>query len=272
MAVIVWSSVTAYGALNGWWLTPVAPEGDARAFMDAAIAMGNKQSRGNIALVLVRNGVVYDEHFAPSVDSVDRETRFPLASMSKWFTAYGVMQLVQAGTIDLDAPASTYLRQWQLPVGQFDNRRVTVRRLLSHTAGLTDGLGFGDYQPDETLPSVAASLRQPRASSGTVAKIAVGSEPGSAFQYSGGGYLLVEAIVEDITGMRFAEWMQKAVLRPIGMHRRRLALPGHLLHAPPAATRLRSTGCALRGYLSPNSTGRDDDGEARRLARADQRH
>ncbi len=219
MAVIVWTSITAYGAIDGWWLTPIAPRGDARAFMNAAIAMGNTQSRGNIALVLMRNGVVYDEHFAPSADRVDRETRFPLASMSKWMTAYAVMRLVQAGTIDLDAPISNYLKQWQLPVGQFDNSRVTVRRLLSHTAGLTDGLGFGDYTPDEPLPSVSASLRQPRASTGTGTLIAVGREPGSAFQYSGGGYLVLQAIIEDVTGTPFAEWMQEAVLRPIDMRR-----------------------------------------------------
>lgn len=231
LATTLWIAVTAYGAISGWWLTPVAPKGDARAFMNAAIAMGNKQSRGNIALVLMRNGVVYDEHFAPSVDRVDRDTRFPLASMSKWFTAYGVMQLVQAGTIDLDVPVSGYLKHWQLPVGKFANNRVTVRRLLSHTAGLTDGLGFGDYAADETLPSVDASLRQPRASSGIAATIAVGREPGSAWEYSGGGYLVLQAIVEDVTGMRFAEWMQKAVFGPIGMHRATYAYIGGLDNA-----------------------------------------
>lgn len=219
MAAILWSFVSAYGALTGWWLTPVAPKGDARAFMNAAIAMGNAQSRGNLALVLMRNGVVYEEHFTPSIDHVDRETLFPLTSMSKWFTAYGVMQLVQAGTIDLDAPVTTYLKRWQLPVGEFDNSRVTVRRLLSHTAGLTDGLGFGDYAPEETLPSVDASLRHPRASSGVAASIAVGREPGSAFQYSGGGYLILQAVVEDVTGMPFAAWMQQAVFGPMGMRR-----------------------------------------------------
>ena len=219
MAAILWSAVTAYGAAYGWWLTPVAPKGDARAFMSAAIAMGNVQSRGNIALVLMRNGVVYDEHFLPSIDHVDRETLFPLTSMSKFFAAYGVMQLVQTGSIDLDVPVSTYLKRWQLPPGSFDNSRVTARRLLSHTAGLTDRLGFGDYTPEETLPSVVASLRQPRASSGVATSIVVGREPGSAFQYSGGGYLILQAVVEDVTGMPFAEWMQQAVFSPTSMRR-----------------------------------------------------
>jgi CubicO group peptidase (beta-lactamase class C family) len=219
LAAAAWMCVAAYGAISGWWLTPVAAPGDARAFMNAAIAMSDEQSRGNIALVLIRNRAVFDMHFTPSRDSVNADTRFPLASMSKWFTAYGVMQLVQAGTIDLDAPASTYLKRWQLPAGNFDNSRVTVRRLLSHTAGFTDGLGFGDYSANEVIPSVDASLRNPRASSGKVATIAVGREPGSEWQYSGGGYLVLQAIVEDVTGMQFAAWMQKSSFGPLGMNR-----------------------------------------------------
>lgn len=231
LATTLWIAVTAYGAITGWWLTPVAPKGDARAFMNAAIAMGNTQSRGNIALVLMRNGTVYDEHFMPSVDRVDRNTRFPLASMSKWITAYGVMQLAQAGTIDLDAPVSSYLKHWQLPVGKFVNSGVTVRRLLSHTAGLTDGLGFGDYAANEAIPSVNASLRQPRTSSGIAAPIAVGREPGSAWDYSGGGYLILQALIEDVTGMPFAEWMQKEIFGPMGMHRATYAYIGGLDNA-----------------------------------------
>lgn len=228
LAVLAWTCITAYGAMQGWWLRPVAPTGDARAFMNAAIARGNAQSKGNIALVLMRHGEVYAEHFAPSIDPVDRDTRFPLASMSKWVTAYAVMQLVQAGRLDLDAPISTYLTQWRLPGGPFDRKEVTVRRLLSHTAGLTDGLGFGDYLPSESVPSVGASLRHPRASSDTAAVIAVGREPGSGFQYSGGGYLVLQAMLEDVTGTPFAAWMQDTVFRPIGMRRATYAYLGEL--------------------------------------------
>ena len=234
-----------YGAISGWWLTPLARTGDARAFMDAAIAMSNTQSRGNIALVLMRNGVVFGEHFALSIDRINPETRFPLASASKWFTAYSVMQLVQAGTIDLDAPVSTYLKRWQLPVGKFDNSKVTVRRLLSHTAGLTDGLGFGDYTANEILPPVNESLRRPRASPGKAATIAVGREPGSDWQYSGGGYLVLQAIVEDVTGLGFAEWMQHAVFGPLGMHRSSYAFIGGLDNA---STSYDSTGKQTASY------------------------
>lgn len=230
MLVALWACITAYGAISGWWLTPVAPKGDTQAFLRAAIEMGNQQSRGNIALVLIGNNAVYGEHFEPSVDQVNRETLFPLASMSKWVTAYSVMQLVQAGKIDLDAPVSRYLKRWQLPERQFDNKGVTVRRLLSHTAGLTDGLGFGDYEPDEALPGLEASLRQPRASSGTKT-ITVGQEPGSTWQYSGGGYLILQLIVEEVSGMSFAEWTQQAVFNPLSMQRATYSYIGKLDNA-----------------------------------------
>lgn len=181
VAIAAWTGVSAYGAIHGWWLRPIAPKGDTRAFFAAVTAMANAQSKGNLALVLLRQGAVYAEQYTPSIDPVDRDTRFPLASMSKWFTACAVLHLVQSGRVDLDAPISTYLTQWQLPAGPFDPRQVTIRRLLSHTAGLTDGLGFGDYLPSESLPSLPETLRHPRASSDSAVAIAVGRPPAADF-------------------------------------------------------------------------------------------
>ena len=221
----LWSIATVYGAFSGWWLTPLAQKGNTAAFLDAAIKMGNQQSRGNIALVLISNGVVYAEHYKPSIDDVDRDTAFPLASMSKWVTAYGVMQLIQAGKLELDSPVSRYLTRWNLPVGKFDPTGVTVRRLLSHTAGLTDELGFGDYAPDEQIPSLVDSLHQPRSSSGT-ATISVGVEPGTQWLYSGGGYLILQLVIEEASGVGFAQWMQQAVFDPLGMSRATYAYHG----------------------------------------------
>ena len=173
---------------------------------------------------------MYAERYTPSIDPVDRDTRFPLASMSKWFTAYAVLQLVPSGRLDLDAPIGSYLTQWQLPAGPFDAQQVTIRRLLSHTAGLTDGLGFGDYLPSESVPSLPETLRHPQASADTAVVIAVGRPPGSGFQYSGGGYLMLQALLEDVTGIPFATWMQDSVFRPLGMHRATYAYLGSLDH------------------------------------------
>ena len=145
VALVVWTAILVAGALEGWWRRPLAPSGDARAFMDAAIAEIDKTRRGNVAFVLIEDGKVFDEHFTSVGQPVDRDTLFQVASMSKWITAWGVMTLVEAGTLDLDAPVSTYLTRWSLPKSEFDNGGVTVRRLLSHTAGLTDGLGYGGF-------------------------------------------------------------------------------------------------------------------------------
>lgn len=227
-AIAAWTCVAAYGAIAGWWLRPIAPRGDAQAFMQAVTARAAAESKGDFALVLMRQGAVYAEQYAPSIDHVDRDTRFPLASMSKWFTAYAVMELVQAGRLDLDAPIARYLTRWQLPAGPFDAQQVTIRRVLSHTAGLTDGLGFGDYLPSESLPSLLESLRHPRGSSDTAAVIAVGQAPGNSFRYSGGGYLILQALIEDVTNMPFATWMQDSVFNPIGMHRATYAYLGSL--------------------------------------------
>jgi CubicO group peptidase (beta-lactamase class C family) len=177
--------------------------------------MVSSEPRGAVAVALVTKGHVADEYYTGAADAVNRETAFPVASMSKWVTAVGVMQLARDRRIDLDASVSRNLTRWTLPAGQFDNSGVTTRRLLSHTAGLTDGLGFGDYRLDERLPTLEESLRAPRTSTGQPTAIAVGYEPGSRWQYSGGGYLILQLLVEEVTGQSFTTYMQKAVLDPL---------------------------------------------------------
>ncbi len=215
LSMVVWTAVVGYGVLAGWWHRSIAPPSDLPAFMVAARKMMSAEPHGDIAIALLTQGEVTDEHYIGLVDAVNRETVFPVASMSKWVTAVGVMQLVQEGRIDLDAPMGRYLTRWTLPASQFDVGGVTTRRLLSHTAGLTDGLGFGDYRLDERLPSLEESLRAPRASSGQPTAIAVGYEPGSRWQYSGGGYLILQLVVEEVTRQPFGAFMQRAVLDPL---------------------------------------------------------
>ena len=186
LALVVWTGILIAGALEGWWRQSLAPSGDSRAFMDAAIAEIDRTRRGNVAFVLIENGKVFDEHFTSVGQPVDRNTLFQVASMSKWITAWGVMTLVEAGTLDLDAPVSNYLTRWSLPKSEFDNDGVTVRRLLSHTAGLTDGLGYGGFAPGQPVQPIVASLtRAADASPGADGAVRVGIEPGSAFEILG---------------------------------------------------------------------------------------
>lgn len=195
----------------------MAPTGDASSFMRAAIKMIDEGNRGNAALVLIEDGAISAEYYSSTAGLVDRDTVFATASMSKWITALGVMKLVEEGRLDLDRPVEDYLSRWQLPPSKFNNRSVTARRLLAHTAGLTDGLGFGDYHRDESLPPLEQSLTSPRASSGEPVVIAVGIEPGSKWRYSGGGYLLLELLVEEICGESFEAFISRAILQPLDM-------------------------------------------------------
>ncbi|MDQ2771923.1 MAG: beta-lactamase family protein, partial [Bacteroidota bacterium] len=148
----------------------------------------------------------------------DRNTVFQVASLSKWISAVGVMKLVEAGKLDLDAPVSKYLTRWQLPPSEFNNDDVTVRRLLSHTAGLTDGLGYSGFAPGTPVQSLEQSLTKASdADEGISGAVHVGMKPGSAFTYSGGGYTLLQLVVEEVSGQPFAVFMQEAVFQPLGM-------------------------------------------------------
>jgi CubicO group peptidase (beta-lactamase class C family) len=97
---------------------------------------------------------------------------------------------------------------------------VTVRRLLSHTAGLTDGLGYNGFAADTEVQSLEASLTHAAdADTGGDGRVRVGVEPGAGWNYSGGGYTLLQLVIEEVTGEDFAAYMQRAILDPLGMER-----------------------------------------------------
>lgn len=218
LALIVWTAVFVGGTIAGLWRQPIAPPGDTRAFLDAAIERIDHEHKGNVAFALLERGDKVGDHFTSIGKPVDENTRFQVASLSKWITAWGIMKLVETGKLDLDAPVSRYLTRWNLPPSKFDNQGVTVRRLLSHTAGLTDGLGYAGFEPGKPLQSLEESLtRAADASPGASGVAQVGNEPGSAFAYSGGGYTLLQLLIEEVSGQSFNNYMKATVFDPLGM-------------------------------------------------------
>ncbi|UAA38055.1 beta-lactamase family protein [Paraneptunicella aestuarii] len=217
--ILIWSVISVYGGLSGWWLKPIAPPNDAEQFFSSTVELIEQNTKGNIAFALIENGEVAKEYFVSKDQHIDRNSLFPTASFSKWMTAYGVMKLIEQGKIDLDQPISNYLTRWSLPSSEFGSEKVTVRHLLSHTSGLTDKLGFADYRPNETMPSLIESLNQPKASSGKQVKITLGVPVGEEWIYSGGGYLILQLLIEEVTQQGFAEYMQQAVFAPLSMQR-----------------------------------------------------
>jgi CubicO group peptidase (beta-lactamase class C family) len=106
-----------------------------------------------------------------------------------------------------------YLKRWQIRSTTFDPNGVTPRRLLNHTAGLTVH-GFSDYEQGATLPSLVDVLEGKNQDDGAVY---LKWEPGSTKVYSGGGYVIAQMIIEDISGEPFADFMQREVAQPLGL-------------------------------------------------------
>jgi CubicO group peptidase (beta-lactamase class C family) len=225
-ALIIWVALVAAGTREGWWRALPAPRGDIAAFIDAARARFAAESKGNIALALLVNGRVAGSLYISHGRPVDSGSLFQVASMSKWITAVGVMRLVEQKRIDLDAPISRYLKRWKLPSGKFDNDGVTVRRVLAHVAGLTDGLGYQGFAPGQKPQSLSESLNQAAdAQPGADGIVRAGIEPGTTWRYSGGGYAMLQMMIEDVTGKPFNNYIRETVLEPLGMTRSTFVSP-----------------------------------------------
>jgi CubicO group peptidase (beta-lactamase class C family) len=125
------------------------------------------------------------------------------------------MRLVENGMLKLDENVKDRLNSWKVPDNAFDaTHKVTLRGLLSMTAGI--GVpGFIGYEAGAPLPTLTQILDgAPPANSPPVTVIAV---PGSAYRYSGGGYEIAEALMQDATGTPFPQLMRELVLEPMGM-------------------------------------------------------
>jgi CubicO group peptidase (beta-lactamase class C family) len=171
-----------------------------------------------LAMALVHHGEVvwaagYGVADRGTGQPVTAGTRFQAASLSKPVTAWGVLRLVESGRIGLDEPVTGHLRRWRPPPSAFDAEGLTVRRLLSHTAGLSVH-GYVGQTIDRPLPSIMASLAGETGDSFPVELL---ETPGRGWLYSGGGYSLLQLLVEELTGRPFADYMQAEVLEPLGM-------------------------------------------------------
>jgi CubicO group peptidase (beta-lactamase class C family) len=146
---------------------------------------------------------------------VDSTTIFLAGSISKPIFATGVLALVQQGKLSLDDDVNRRLTSWHLPESRFTaTEKVTLRRLLTHSAGLTVH-GFPGYAVGEPIPTVPQLLDgQPPANTPAVRNDAT---PGARYNYSGGGITIAQLLTTDVTHESFPALMQRLVLRPAGM-------------------------------------------------------
>jgi CubicO group peptidase (beta-lactamase class C family) len=221
LAVLVaWNASVFFAISEGWLKSPIVKSDSPQAFIAAAEKKVAAQHSGNFSMILLEDGKVAERYFMSTDIPVDGSSVYQVASLGKWITAWGVMVLVEEGAIDLNAPVSEYLTRWQLPASEFDHSGVTVRRLLSHTAGLTDGLGYDGFERAEEVQSLESSLtRALDASPGNAGVVELGAEPGSEWKYSGGGYTILQLMIEDVSAQSFAEFMSDRLFEPLGMER-----------------------------------------------------
>jgi len=153
--------------------------------------------------------------------AVNTNTLFNIGSISKSLTAFAIVALSEEGIIHLDSPVVKYIRRWKLPANKFDPRKVTIRKVLSHTAGLSVRGYNGQYLPGEKLPTIEESLAGYKGSDG---KLEIISEPGTQFSYSSGGYTLLQLLIEEMTGNSFSIYMEQTLFEPLNMDQTGYAL------------------------------------------------
>ncbi len=142
-------------------------------------------------------------------------TLFQAGSISKPVAAVAALRLVERGLLHLDEDANRYLRSWKIPAGGNWQPRVTIRQLVSHTAGLTVH-GFPGYPRDGPIASLVEVLNG--GGRANTPPVTVNAIPGTMFRYSGGGYSVLQQLLIDVTGKPFPALMKELVLGPLGAH------------------------------------------------------
>ena len=177
-------------------------------------------------------------------DPVEVDTRFQAASISKPVAALAALRLVESGRLELDADVNAYLTAWRVPATGGWQPRVTLRQLLSHSAGLTVH-GFPGYRRDRSLPTIVQVL-DGHAPANTP-PVRVDTVPGAQFRYSGGGYTVLQQLLVDVTGTPFPELVHALVLEPAGMADSGYAQPPDNSSEGAVASGHRTGGGVVRG-------------------------
>ncbi|QNK62725.1 beta-lactamase family protein [Pedobacter sp. PAMC26386] len=173
-----------------------------------------------VSIAVIKNSKIV---WTKSYGVTDRETRQPVtnqtlfqaASISKPVSAYAALKEVECGKINIDEDVNRYLKSWKIPENEFTTKKkVSLKNLLSHSAGITVG-GFAGYSISDQIPTLVQVLNgKTPANSGP---ILVDKEPGGTFRYSGGGYCIVQQILIDLEGKPYPQIMEELVLKPLGM-------------------------------------------------------
>ena len=203
-----------------------------------------------VSIAIIHNGQIdwvkgYGVREYGKSERVDSLTLFQAASISKPVSAVVALLMVDKGELTLDENVNIKLQSWKVPENEFTKKQfITVRRLLSHSAGLPMH-GVPEFAADAELPTLVQILDGDwSASTESVQPIV---EPGTMFRYSGGGYIVLQVLLTDIAKRPFAELAHDLVLQPAGMLSSTFRQPLPKQFWPQAAVGHLSNGTPLKG-------------------------
>jgi len=165
------------------------------------------------AIGVVRNGkLVYAKGFGIARlggdTTITSKSLFHMASVTKTFVATAVMQLVERGKIDLDAPVIRYLPYFKLNDERY--RTITIRQMLSHTSGIPDTVNYNWDKPEYDAGALERFVR-------SIADQKLVFAPGEKFAYSNTAYEMLGDVIAKVSGESFEDYVQHNVLTPLGM-------------------------------------------------------
>jgi CubicO group peptidase (beta-lactamase class C family) len=200
-----------------------------------------KQHIPGLALLVSRNGQVirrqgYGMANVELQVPVKPETIFQSGSVGKQFTATAVMMLVEEGKIGLDDPLTKYF-----PAAPETWKVVTIRELLSHTAGFTDYPKDFDMRKDYT----EAELLK------IVEGIPLAFPPGTSWSYSNLGFLTLGIVIHKVTGEFYGDFLQERIFRPLGMNTTRIISEADIVPNRSAGYRLDKGALKNQEWVSP---------------------
>lgn len=196
-----------------------------------------------VSIAVIRDGAI--EWARAYGVAVSPSTLFQAASISKPVAAMAALHMAQYGNFGLDEDVNARLSSWLVPENEFTReRKVTVRGILSHTAGLTVH-GFAGYGEDETVPSLVQILNGEKPANSD--SIRVDTTPGTLYRYSGGGYTVLQLLLAERFKRPFPDLMQRIVLQRLAMRMSAFDQPLPTDRASRAAVGFHATGRSYTG-------------------------
>ena len=147
--------------------------------------------------------------------SVTTETMFSAGSISKFLMAVTALKMVENGQFELEKPINNYLTSWKITENDFTKKTpITLRMLLSHSAGTSQSSYFG-FTPTQPLPTLVEILSGAKISE--TRPVVVNSEPNKEFRYSGGGSMIAQMALMDVSKKSFSDLTQALIFDKLGM-------------------------------------------------------